>query len=267
MVTFPMLALGLSLAACTPRLTAAPVTRAPVTATPSTAAPAKTAPATTSPATASSATTSTSTATTSTATSAPAAQTGFQALAPLSETRRTSFARAEQVIDPAKRYRAVLNTSRGAVTVELNAKAAPVAVNNFVFLALNRFYDGTRFHRVIEGFMAQGGDPLSTDPARREAWGTGGPGYSFMAEHRNGLRFDRPGVLGMARGGSLDSQGSQFFITLAPADFLSGEYTVFGQVVAGQEVVNRLTRNYTSSQPIAGAGADVLSSVQILVGP
>ncbi|ACO46791.1 peptidylprolyl isomerase [Deinococcus deserti] len=239
MVTFPMLALGLSLAACTPRQSAA----APVAAAP--------APATT----------------TTTSTAAPAAQAGFQPLAPLSETRRTSFARAEQVIDPSKRYRAVLNTSRGAVTVELNPKAAPVAVNNFVFLALNRFYDGTRFHRVIEGFMAQGGDPLSTDPARREAWGTGGPGYSFMAEHRNGLRFDRAGVLGMARGGSLDSQGSQFFITLAPANFLSGEYTVFGQVVTGQEVLNRLTRNYTSSQPIPGAGADVLNSVQILVAP
>lgn len=237
-----MLALGLSLAACTPRQTAAaPSASVPV----STPAPANTAPTTTS----------------------TTALAGFQALAPLSETRRTTFARAEQVIDPAKRYRAVLNTSRGAVTVELNAKAAPVAVNNFVFLALNRFYDGTRFHRVIEGFMAQGGDPLSTDPARREAWGTGGPGYSFMTEHRNGLRFDRPGVLGMARGGSLDSQGSQFFITLAPASFLSGEYTVFGQVVAGQDVVNRLTRNYTSTQPIPGAGADVLNSVQILVGP
>ncbi|MFC4637604.1 peptidylprolyl isomerase [Deinococcus hohokamensis] len=195
------------------------------------------------------------------------APTGFRALAPLSTERRTSFARAEQVIDPTKRYRAVLNTSKGAVTLELNAKAAPVAVNNFVFLALNHFYDGTRFHRVIEGFMAQGGDPLSADPARRDAWGTGGPGYTFMAEHKNGLRFNGPGVVGMARSASLDSQGSQFFITLGPADFLSGEYTVFGQVVAGQDVVNRLTRNYTSTVPIPGAGADVLGSVQILVSP
>lgn len=198
------------------------------------------------------------------ATVAPA---GFRALAPLSAERRTSFARAEQVIDPTKRYRAVLNTSKGAVTLELNAKAAPVAVNNFVFLALNHFYDGTRFHRVIEGFMAQGGDPLSSDPARQGAWGTGGPGYTFMAEHKNGLRFNAPGVVGMARSASLDSQGSQFFITLGPAEFLSGEYTVFGQVVAGQDVVNRLTRNSTSTVPLPGAGADVLSSVQILVSP
>ncbi|MFC4424622.1 peptidylprolyl isomerase [Deinococcus navajonensis] len=201
------------------------------------------------------------------ATPGATAPAGFRALAPLSAERRTSFARAEQVIDPARRYRAVLNTSKGAVTLELNAKAAPIAVNNFVFLALNHFYDGTRFHRVIEGFMAQGGDPLSTDPARREAWGTGGPGYSFMAEHNNGLRFNAPGVVGMARSASLDSQGSQFFITLGPADFLSGEYTVFGQVVAGQDVVNRLTRNYTSTVPIPGAGADVLNNVQILVSP
>jgi len=198
------------------------------------------------------------------AASAPA---GFRVLAPLSAERRTTFARPEQVVDPARRYRAVLNTSKGAVTLELNAKAAPVAVNNFVFLALNRFYDGTRFHRVIEGFMAQGGDPLSADPARRDAWGSGGPGYSFMAEHRNGLRFNGPGVVGMARSASLDSQGSQFFITLGAADFLSGEYTVFGQVVSGQDVVNRLTRNYTSTVPIPGAGADVLTSVQILVSP
>ena len=189
----------------------------------------------------------------------------FKPLAFLSETRKTRFTRAEQVTDPARTYRAVLNTSKGPVTLELNAKAAPVAVNNFVFLALNHFYDGTRFHRVIDGFMAQGGDPLSSDPAAQAAWGTGGPGYQFMAEHRNGLRFDRAGVLGMARGGSLDSQGSQFFITLAPADFLSGEYTVFGKVVGGQDALNRLTRNYVSSGPIPGAGADTLQSVQIFV--
>lgn len=198
-------------------------------------------------------------------TTTPAPAPTFKPLAFLSETRKTRFTRAEQVIDPARTYRAVLNTSKGAVTLELNAKAAPVAVNNFVFLALNHFYDGTRFHRVIDGFMAQGGDPLSSDPAAQTAWGAGGPGYQFMAEHRNGLRFDRAGVLGMARGGSLDSQDSQFFITLAPADFLSGEYTVFGKVVGGQDALNRLTRNYVSSGPIPGAGADTLQSVQIFV--
>jgi peptidylprolyl isomerase len=148
--------------------------------------------------------------------------------------------------------------------VDLNAKGSPVAVNNFVFLARHRFYDGTRFHRVIEGFVAQGGDPLSADTARRSAWGTGGPGYQFAAEVSNGLRFDRVGVLGMARSQSLTSQGSQFFITVAPADSLSGGYTVFGQVIGGQEVLNRLQRNYTGNGPVAGAGADLLIGVQIL---
>ena len=179
----------------------------------------------------------------------------------LSPTRVTTFARAEQVVDPARTYRAVMKTAKGDVVLELNAKAAPVAVNNFVFLALNHFYDGTRFHRVIEGFVAQGGDPQSSDPARQAGWGTGGPGYSFAAEVNNGLRFDRAGVLGMARAASLNSQGSQFYITLAPADFLSGQYTVFGQVLSGQDVVNSLTRTEG-----AGAGQpDVLNTVQIYV--
>ncbi|ALW90444.1 peptidylprolyl isomerase [Deinococcus actinosclerus] len=169
-----------------------------------------------------------------------------------------------QIIDANKRYRAVLKTSQGDVTLDLYPKVAPVAVNNFVFLALNHFYDGTRFHRVIDGFMAQGGDPLSADPAQQDRWGTGGPGYQFSAELVSGVRFDKAGVLGMARSQSLDSQGSQFFITVAPADFLSGNYTVFGQVIGGQDVLNRLQRNYTGSGPIAGAGADTLLGVQIL---
>ena len=142
-------------------------------------------------------------------------------------------------------------------------------MNNFVFLALNHYYDGTRFHRVIEGFMAQGGDPLSADLTRRNLWGTGGPGYQFAAEVSNGLKFDRVGVLGMARSASLSSQGSQFFITLAPADFLSGNYTVFGRVVSGQDVLSRLTRTAQTTgfgeRPIAGAEPDTLNSVTIQV--
>ncbi|KEF35337.1 peptidylprolyl isomerase [Deinococcus sp. RL] len=199
---------------------------------------------------------------------APAVPT-FVPVAPLSATRVTTFPAAAQVTDPTRTYRAVLNTTKGPITLELYAQQAPVAVNNFVFLALNRFYDGTRFHRVIDGFMAQGGDPQSTDPALRGRWGTGGPGYSFRAEVGSGLRFDRAGVLGMARAASLDSQGSQFFITLAPADFLSGGYTVFGRVVAGLDVLQRLTRTATASAggevPIPGAEPDVIQSVQILV--
>jgi peptidylprolyl isomerase len=173
------------------------------------------------------------------------------------------------IVNPARTYRAILKTSKGDVTVELYAKQAPKAVNNFVFLALNHFYDGTRFHRVVQGFMAQGGDPLSADAAQKAKWGTGGPGYGFFVELDQGLNFNSAGVLGMARSQSYFSQGSQFFITLAPADFLNGEYTVFGRVIAGQDVFQKLTRTATSGQggetPIRGAEPDRIQSVQILV--
>ncbi|GGO35314.1 peptidylprolyl isomerase [Deinococcus humi] len=203
--------------------------------------------------------------TTSAATPAPPTAPTFTPVKPLSAQPVRDFDKAAQVIDPAKTYRAVLKTEKGDITVELNAKAAPKAVNNFVFLALNHFYDGTRFHRVIDGFMAQGGDPLSADQAKQSEWGTGGPGYSFSAEPKNGLKFDSAGVLGMARAASLDSQGSQFFITVAPADFLDGQYTVFGKVIQGQDVLNQLTRNDDGRGPIAGKAADELKGVEILV--
>ncbi len=245
--------LGAALVACAPAATT-PAT-APTTTPPVTAAPAPVTPAPVSPAPA----------TPTPAAPAPAPVLSFQAMPELTQAPVRSFSSAPaQIIDPTKRYRAVLKTSQGDVTLDLYPKVAPVAVNNFVFLALNHFYDGTRFHRVIDGFMAQGGDPLSADTAQQARWGTGGPGYQFSAELVSGVRFDRAGVLGMARSQSLSSQGSQFFITVAPADFLSGNYTVFGQVIAGQDVLNRLQRNYTGSGPIAGAGADTLLGVQIL---
>ena len=119
--------------------------------------------------------------------------------------------------------------------------------------------------------MAQGGDPLSADAAKKAQWGTGGPGYQFFVELDPRLTFNAPGVLGMARSQSYFSQGSQFFITLAPADFLTGEYTVFGQVIAGQDVLAKLTRTATSSAggeiPLKNVEADVLRGVQILVSP
>ncbi|WP_082689052.1 peptidylprolyl isomerase [Deinococcus actinosclerus] len=239
--------LGTTLAACAPAATA------PVTTTPAGTAPASTTPAPVTPVPV------------SPTPAAPAPVLSFQAMPELTQAPVRSFSSAPaQIIDANKRYRAVLKTSQGDVTLDLYPKVAPVAVNNFVFLALNHFYDGTRFHRVIDGFMAQGGDPLSADPAQQDRWGTGGPGYQFSAELVSGVRFDKAGVLGMARSQSLDSQGSQFFITVAPADFLSGNYTVFGQVIGGQDVLNRLQRNYTGSGPIAGAGADTLLGVQIL---
>ncbi len=145
-------------------------------------------------------------------TPAPAAS-GYTTLPYLADKPAASYPQAQQVLDPTKKYRALLNTSKGLVTIDLNATVAPIAVNSFVFLALNHFYDGLKFHRVVAGFVAQGGDPTGT--------GAGGPGYTFTTETSPQARFDSAGVLGMARAQSRDSNGSQFFITLAPADFLT----------------------------------------------
>jgi cyclophilin family peptidyl-prolyl cis-trans isomerase len=132
-------------------------------------------------------------------------------------------------IDPDKKYSAILHTEKGDITVELFAKDTPNTVNNFVFLARQGFYDGTTFHRVIGGFMAQGGDPTGS--------GSGGPGYSFKDEatpNKHGA-----GTLSMANAGP-NTNGSQFFITFAPQPHLDGRHTVFGTVTGGMDVVNNL---------------------------
>ncbi len=135
-------------------------------------------------------------------------------------------------IDPNKRYVAVFHTDRGDFQVELFAKQAPVTVNNFVFLAREGYYDGVTFHRVIKGFMAQGGDPTGT--------GTGGPGYEFNDERSAlDLKHDAPGTLSMANAGP-NTNGSQFFITFVPTPHLNGKHAVFGRVISGMDVVNSL---------------------------
>jgi cyclophilin family peptidyl-prolyl cis-trans isomerase len=135
-------------------------------------------------------------------------------------------------IDPGKRYTATFRTERGDFQVELFAKDAPATVNNFVFLAREGFYDGVTFHRVIKGFMAQGGDPTGT--------GTGGPGYQFNDEQSAlRLKHDTPGMLSMANAGA-NTNGSQFFITFGPTPHLNGKHAVFGKVVSGMDVVNSL---------------------------
>ncbi len=135
-------------------------------------------------------------------------------------------------IDPNKRYIATFHTERGDFQVELFAKDAPVTVNNFVFLAREGFYNGVTFHRVIKGFMAQGGDPTGT--------GTGGPGYQW-ADERSALqlRHDAPGTLSMANAGP-NTNGSQFFITFVPTPHLNGKHAVFGRVISGMDIVNSL---------------------------
>lgn len=125
------------------------------------------------------------------------------------------------VIDPEESYLARLDTSAGEIEIELFADIAPLAVNSFIFLAQNGWYDGVYFHRVIPGFVAQAGDPSGE--------GFIGPGYTFANETDGNLSFDRKGIFAMANAG-VDTNGSQFFITLAPATNLDGGFTIFGQV-------------------------------------
>ena len=136
------------------------------------------------------------------------------------------------VIDPAKQYLATLHTTKGDIVIELLAGDAPMAVNSFVFLSQNDWFDGVMFHRVLPNFVAQSGDPTGT--------GFGGPGYAFDNEVTADLKFDRAGLVGMANAGQ-GSNGSQFFITYAPVPDLDGGYTIFGQVISGMDVAESLT--------------------------
>jgi peptidyl-prolyl cis-trans isomerase B (cyclophilin B) len=132
-------------------------------------------------------------------------------------------------IDPKKKFTATFETSRGKIVCELFAKEAPQTVNNFVFLARDRFYDGTKFHRVIADFMIQGGDPEGT--------GAGGPGYRFGDECKGNPHKHQRGSLSMANAGP-NTNGSQFFITHVATDWLDGKHTIFGKVTSGQETVD-----------------------------
>ena len=134
-------------------------------------------------------------------------------------------------LDTTKRYTARIKTERGDILCELYADRAPLTVENFVNLARSGFYDGTTFHRVIRGFMAQGGDPTGT--------GTGGPGYQFKDEFHPTLRHSGPGTLSMANAGP-GTNGSQFFITFAPTPHLDDRHSVFGRVTEGMEVLSSI---------------------------
>jgi len=149
----------------------------------------------------------------------------------------------EMALDPDKDYRANLHTEKGTVRIRLFAEEAPETVNNFVFLAREGYFDGTTFHRVIEGFMAQGGDPTGT--------GAGGPGYSIPDEFHPSLRHDRPGMLSMANRGP-NTGGSQFFITHVATPWLDDRHAVFGEVVEGMEVVNAIRERDPQQDPEPG---------------
>jgi peptidyl-prolyl cis-trans isomerase B (cyclophilin B) len=139
-------------------------------------------------------------------------------------------------IDTNRNYTATFDTSKGRIVCDLFAKDAPKTVNNFVFLAREGFYNGTKFHRVISDFMIQGGDPEGT--------GRGGPGYKFEDEVKNNPHTHTVGSLSMANAGP-NTNGSQFFITHVATDWLNGKHTVFGQVASGQDVVNAVQQGDT----------------------
>ena len=134
--------------------------------------------------------------------------------------------------------RATLTTTRGDITIEFFEADAPNTVANFVKLARGGFYDGTKFHRVIQDFMIQGGDPLTKDDAAVARWGTGDPGYKFADELRDN-NHNMIGTVSMANSGP-DTNGSQFFINTADNNFLDGKHTTFGRVVAGMDVVHAI---------------------------
>jgi cyclophilin family peptidyl-prolyl cis-trans isomerase len=158
----------------------------------------------------------------------------------------------EMTIDPQKQYFATFKMAKGGeFVVQLYPDKAPITVNSFVFLAREGFFNGVTFHRVLEGFMAQGGDPTGT--------GMGGPGYEFVNEDSD-LTFDKAGVVAMANAGR-DTNGSQFFITFGPTEQLNGGYTIFGQVTSGMEVVNGITRRDPQMNP--DFTGDVIASITI----
>ena len=155
-------------------------------------------------------------------------------------------------IDVKKQYFATVTMAKGGqFVIQLYPDKAPVTVNSFVFLAEKGYFNGSTFHRVLDGFMAQGGDPTGS--------GKGGPGYQF-ANEINDLKFDKAGVVAMANGGP-NTNGSQFFIMFGPYGLSESDYTIFGQVTSGMDVVNSLTRRDPNQNPTFSG--DVMQSITI----
>jgi peptidyl-prolyl cis-trans isomerase B (cyclophilin B) len=154
---------------------------------------------------------------------------------------------------------AVISTTAGDLVIAFWTDVAPKTVENFKKLAREGFYDGTAFHRIMSGFMIQGGDPLTKDAGAENRWGTGGPGYQIKAEFSQ--RPHVRGVISMARSRDPDSAGSQFFICLADARFLDGQYTAFGELVGGDNVLEQL-----ANTPVASGGGGERSKPTVRAG-
>ena len=188
---------------------------------------------------------------------APAVLTPPEATAPetkvtddtiLTVEQKLNLPKPEMTIDTSKKYSVLIQTSEGDITIQLNPKDAPITVNNFMYLAGLNFYDGLTFHRVIDGFMIQGGDPLGS--------GAGGPGYNFEDEISTNNKNIR-GSISMANAGP-NTNGSQFFINQVDNNFLDTKHTVFGNVTFGLEVVDKIAKMANSKPPI-------INTVKIIV--
>jgi peptidyl-prolyl cis-trans isomerase B (cyclophilin B) len=156
---------------------------------------------------------------------------------------------------------AVIKTTEGEMVAEFWPDVAPKTVENFKTLARKGFYDGTCFHRVIKGFMIQGGDPLTKDPAKESVWGTGDPGYKIKAEFND--KSHVRGVLSMARSASPDSAGSQFFICHGDPKFLDKQYTTFGKLIKGDDVLEKIgtTKTHPPDRPDKRMGVESIKIV------
>lgn len=163
---------------------------------------------------------------------------------------KTYEAEPPMTIDPAKTYIATVKTERGDFKITLRPDLAPHHVNSFVFLAKDGYFDHVTFHRVLPGFVAQAGDPSGT--------GGGGPGYLLKDEFTNAVQYTR-GIVGMARTTVNNSAGSQWFVTYARAQNLDGQYTIFGEVTEGMDVVDCITPRDTSRNPNAAPGDKIIS--------
>lgn len=177
------------------------------------------------------------------------------AAVPAPEPASRSFPQADQVLQSGVDYRAIFCTAVGPVYIDLLEKQTPITVNNFVFLAQKGYFNNTTFHRVIESFMAQGGDPTAT--------GTGGPGYTFADEFVSGLSFDAPGKLAMANSGP-NTNGSQFFLTTVPTPHLNQRHTIFGLVIEGQANVEKIQLRDPDTATTPGTA---LNTVLIVTDP
>ena len=180
---------------------------------------------------------------------------GERPLAAISPAERNNYFNAPppMSIDTSKEYEGIIQTEKGEMRLRLFDDEAPLTVNNFVFLANQGFYDGTIFHRVLENFMAQGGDPTGT--------GSGGPGYQFEDEVDNGLSFNKRGLLAMANAGP-GTNGSQFFITFNAegSAHLTGAHTIFGELIEGDDVLSTITLR----DPGSATPADTIIRIDIV---